>query len=433
MRKAKAHARAWMWIAAVALVSRLLVIFTYGPHMSLHSDDAGYYRSAVWFLQSGTLSYYTPEKPTLHMMPGITFLLAAIIALFGQGALGLYVGKIVFALIGTAGVVGIYKTVGKITSPAFAAIVALAIALYPPSVEIDTLFLTEPLFTATFAWAFYYLLKLEETKALRDLVWLSIFFMLAMYVRPNVALWAVIGILYLAAKRYPRRLLVRHAGIAAAIGIAFMLPWWVRNELVFHKFVLLTDDSWNPLLPGTFQGQGYPPPANEGAVEHQLLREHPNLRPQRLHELPWFALEKQVAIQRIREWLKTNPQSFWHTYLWVKPQILWLRAYLPIPIFGMKGVQLFSLQRWLVYVSIIGHVVAMLFAKGRRLQLLLVWVSLLYFTLLFCVFFAFERYNVPIEWLMLMGAPAGLWAFVRWLLRPMAKHKRRRRPAAGRA
>src|SRR5579875_1972916 len=230
MRKAKAHSRAWMWIAAVALVPRLLVIFTYGPHMSLHSDDAGYYRSAVWFLQSGTLSYYTPEKPTLHMMPGITFLLAAI--------------------------------------------VALSIALYPPSVEIDTLFLTEPLFTATFAWAFYYLLKLEETKALRDLVWLSIFFMLAMYVRPNVALWAVIGILYLAAKRYPRRLLVRHAGIAAAIGIAFMLPWWVRNEVVFHKFVLLTDDSWNPLLLGTFQGQGYPLPANEGAVEHQLLREH---------------------------------------------------------------------------------------------------------------------------------------------------------------
>ncbi|WP_041694906.1 ArnT family glycosyltransferase [Alicyclobacillus acidocaldarius] len=427
IRRTWLGAPAWLWL--LALAPRLATIFVYGPHLTIHSDDEGYYRSALWLLQKGTFSYYTPDAPTVHMMPGITLLLAGILWVFGTGTVGLYAGKIVFTLIATLGIAGIYRAVSRISRPWVGAVVAAAIALYPPEVLVDTLFLTEPLFMAAFAWLFDFTFKVAESRRLRDVLGLAVLFMLAIYVRPNVALWVVLALIYFLMKGYPRPLFWRHLGAAVVVGLIFMVPWWIRNEMVFHRWILFTDDSWNPLLLGTFEGYGYPPPSNEGAIEHQLLREYPSLRPQSMHELTWFHLQKQIAFKRMGEWLKTNPSSFWTTYLWLKPQILWLRAYLPIPIFGITEASLRGLQTWVVDASIIGHFVAMVFARGRRRELLLVWLTLLYYTALFSFFFAFERYNVPIDWLMFSGVPLAVWALLRAIV---GEERKRGRAKSGR-
>lgn len=394
----------------IAIGIRLAVIVHYGPYVSLHSDDAGYYRSAVWLLKYGTFSYYTHLKPTVHMMPGITLLLAAIIGLFGKGVVGLYIGKIVFSVIGVLGIIGAFKVVEHIWNRWVACVIALALAVYPPMVEVDTLFLTEAVFMASFAWTVYYLLKTAESHRLRDVVIASVFFMISMYFRPNVLLWAVVGLVYLLMKRYPIRLLSRHAGVAIVICILFMLPWWIRNEVVFHHFIALTDDSSNPLLLGTFQGLEIPRPTSELFVEHQILSQHPNLRPQAMHEIPWFQAERHAAVYRIRQWHHDNPGAFWQSYLSVKPGILWLRAYFPIRILGVLPETMKLVQPWIIWVSLIGHGVALLLGRGHRREMLMVLLSLLYFTALFSVFFAYERYNVPIEWMMMLGVPAGLWA-----------------------
>ncbi|WP_067625570.1 glycosyltransferase family 39 protein [Alicyclobacillus acidiphilus] len=421
----------WMCVVfVIALVPRLVVIVHYGPQMTLHSDDQGYYQSAVWLLDKGTYSFYTPLKPTVHMMPGIVLLLAGIIAVFGKGTLGLYVGKLTFAIIGSLGIVGAFRAIERIANRYVAFVVALALAFYPPSILVDSLFLTEPLFMAAFAWTVYYLLKLAETRKLSDLVALSVFFMLAMYLRPNVLLWAVVGLVYLLTKRYPTGLLARHGAMAIGIFIVFMLPWWIRNEIVFHQFIPLTDDSWNPFLLGTFQGEGFPPPQNEGAVEHQLLAQNPQLRPQKMHELQWFLAERHAAVYRIRLWYHKHPGEFWLSYLWLKPKIIWYKAYYPLRILGVHPALMKLVQHWLIWISLIGHAVAILFGKGRRLELLMVLLTLLYFTAIFSVFFAFERYNVPIEWLMLMGGPAGLWALIRAARGGRGRGRANKRPMA---
>lgn len=432
LRKRRTNVTLLCIAAVVAFLPRLFVIVHYGPQLTLHSDDQAYYQSALWLLDKGTYSFYTPLKPTVHMMPGIIFLLAAIIAVFGKGTLGLYVGKLIFASIACAGIVGAFKAVERITHVYVAFVVALALALYPPGIEVDSLFLTEPLFMATFAWTVYYLLKLADTKKLRDLVGLSIFFMLAMYLRPNVLLWAVVGLIYLLMKRYPTKLLMWHAAIAIGIFIVFMLPWWIRNEIVFHQFIPLTDDSWNPFLLGTFEGEGFPPPQNEGAVEHQILAQHPELRPQKMHELKWFLAERHAAVFRIERWYKKHPGEFWISYLWLKPKIVWYKAYYPLRILGVMPTPMKLAQHWLIWISLIGHGVAILFGSGRRREFLMVLLTLFYFTAVFSIFFAFERYNVPLEWLMLMGGPAGLWVLVRSVVRLAggnAKHRRRKATA----
>ncbi|MFB5190809.1 ArnT family glycosyltransferase [Alicyclobacillus fastidiosus] len=409
-----------LWIAPVllAILIRLVVIFYYGPYVSIHSDDAGYLRSAEWLLQSHIYAYYTPDAPTVHMLPGMTFILAGVLAVFGQGALGLYAGKIVFTLIGAFGIVGAYQSVAYVWNRYVALAVALFLAVYVPGIETDTLFLTETPFMAAFAWTVFWLLKVADTHKLRHVVFATLWFMVAMYFRPNLLLWAVVALAYLLMKRYPWRKLVGQGVIAAAVVIACILPWWIRNFLVFHQFIALTDDAANPLLLGTFQGIHFPAPNNPTAVEHHILDVHPNLRPQSMHEIPWFKAQEHAAMYRIREWHRSFPQDFWRSYLWIKPGILWTRAYFPIRMLGILPSTMKAVQPVLLWASLIGHGIALLFARGKRKEVLLVLLTLLYFTVLFAVFFAYERYNVPLMWLMFSGVPSGVYGLIeatKWL------------------
>lgn len=409
----------WLLIAplGLALVIRLFVIFYYGPNVSIHSDDMGYYHSAEWLLQYGIYAYYTPLKPTVHMLPGMTLLLAGVIAVFGKGVVGLYVGKIVFTLIGVFGIFGVFKSVEYMFNRSAAFVVALFLAIYIPSILTDTLFLTEPPFMAAFAWAIYYVFKAADSHRLRHMVGAALFFMTAVYFRPNVILWVIVVLFYFIVKRYPFKKLVGHVGVVAGIAIVCLLPWWIRNELVFHHFIALTDDAANPLLLGTFQGLHYPYPYNQLADEHRILAEHPNLRPQQMHEIAWFKAQQHEAVARIKKWHHEHPGAFWESYLWLKPTVLWHRGYEPIPILGIRPNVMNQIQPWILWFSLSGHIVALFLAKGKRLQLMFFALTLLYFTGIFSIFFAYERYNEPIMWLMFTGVPAGVWAIWRLVVR----------------
>ncbi|MFD1675784.1 glycosyltransferase family 39 protein [Alicyclobacillus fodiniaquatilis] len=408
--------RKWTSLALVplivALAVRLFVIFYYGPYVSIHSDDMGYYHSAEWLLQYGIFAYYTPLKPTVHMLPGITFILVAVIAIFGKGALGLYVGKVVFTLIGVTGILGVYKVIEYMWNRWIALCVGLFLAIYIPSIITDTLFLTEPPFMAAFAWTVYFILRAADEQRLKYIVGAAILFVVTIYFRPNVILWAVIALLYLLFKRYPLRLLVGHGAVVIGIVLVCLAPWWIRNALVFHQFIPLTDDSSNPLLLGTFQGINFPAPTNEVTVEHHILDVHPQLRPQSEHEIPWFKAEQHAAMYRIREWYHAHPGDFIQSYFWIKPGVLWNRAYYPIRVLGILPQTMKTIQHWLLWASVIGHAITLLLARGRRRQAIFVVLTLLYYTLLYCVFFAYQRYNEPIMWLMFMGVPTGVYSLM---------------------
>lgn len=402
----------WLLIIplAIALAVRLFVIFAYGPHVSIHSDDMGYYNSAVWLLKDGTYSYYTPLKPTVHMLPGMTFILAGVISLFGQGTVGLYAGKIVFTLIGLVGILGAFRCVEYLFTRSAAFFVALFLAIYIPSILTDTLFLTEPPFMAAFAWTIYFVLKAADSHRIKHILASAVLFMVAVYFRPNVILWAIVVLFYLLIKRYPWQKLLGHVALVALVGVVFLLPWWIRNEVVFHQFIPLTDDAANPLLLGTFQGLHYPFPYHATADENRILRFHPNLKPQQMHEIAWFKAQQHEAIARIKKWHHEHPGYFWDSYLWLKPTVLWHRAYEPIQILRVRPALMNQIQHWILWSSLIGHIIALVFGAGKRRQMTFLALTLLYFTGLFSIFFAYERYNEPLMWIMFTGIPAGIWA-----------------------
>ncbi len=75
----------WALLSMILLIGflfRFLTLTTYGVDLTIASDDIGYQNSAKVLLDTGMLTYHDPAKPTIHIMPGQSMLLASIFYLF---------------------------------------------------------------------------------------------------------------------------------------------------------------------------------------------------------------------------------------------------------------------------------------------------------------------------------------------------------------
>jgi hypothetical protein len=151
-------------IVLLAFLVRVLALWQYGLHLNLHSDDEGYTQSAIRLLELGRLTYHTANEHTVHMMPGISLLLAAVFAVFGWHTVGLYAAKTVMIGCGCLAVYAVYRIGETLWKPWVGAVAALGAALYVPEVLTDTLLLTEPPFTASFLWMLYFTIRLWQTR-----------------------------------------------------------------------------------------------------------------------------------------------------------------------------------------------------------------------------------------------------------------------------
>lgn len=110
--------------------------------------------------------------------------------------------------------------------------------------------------------------------------------------------------------------------------LAFMLPWSVRNYKQFRAFIPTTYGIGNPLLLGTYQGEGYPtdeevdraPFDKKVREEHAFLKDKDgkfSAKHQRYLEL---LTDEKLARGRMVYWWKHDRDSMLKSYLWLKPK-----------------------------------------------------------------------------------------------------------------
>ncbi|MCL6593605.1 MAG: glycosyltransferase family 39 protein, partial [Alicyclobacillus sp.] len=350
-------------VLALAFVVRMYVLLHHRLSLTLHSDDTGYTQSAIWLLQYGRFAYYDPAEPTVHMMPGITLLLAAVFAVLGWGPLGVMAAKAVMVCFGCLACLAAYGIGREIAGPLAGLAGGVLAALYVPGVLTDTLLLTEPPFSAFALGLVYWTLRWARTHRHRDAAAATGCYIGALLFRPTIALYPLVMGVYLLARRCPWRLLLRQ-GAAAALAVALVLsPWWVRNYETFHRFIPLTNGSGDPLLLGTFQGEGYPPGSYQEIVA-LLKLENPGIQPDELMQL-----EQQVAEQRMQAWWTQDKASMLRSYAWLKPQLLWLRPFYWRQILTVHIQQMWDWQPRLVDTSLVGWGLGLLLARGRRREI----------------------------------------------------------------
>jgi hypothetical protein len=413
MNKKSAELRTWFrqdrliyWILLLALALRFGALFRYGiSYLNLKSDDAGYTLSAIRFLQLGRITYHSPDIPTVHMMPGITLLLAAVFAVFGWASLGIHAAKIVMILIGTAGIWGIYLIGKRVWNTSVGLIAATLATLYVPGILTDNLLLTETPFATAFIFLVYFTIQLASDRKARSFCLVVLFYLVALMFRPTVALFPVLILIYLLVKKYPLQRLWKQAVIAGIVVCAVLAPWWVRNENYYHKFIPLDGGSGDPLLLGTFQGKGYPSDQAYKQIVQQLYATHPNIDAYNLSNL-----EQQAATDRMKRWWNSDKKSFLVSYLVRKPMILWRDPFYWMPIFHVKLGLLRYCQRIVVVLGVVGLCLSLWRSSRRRPETLLIVGLLLYYTALYSWYFAYSRYSEPLMPFIFLAIGAGAFA-----------------------
>lgn len=398
------------WVLLAALIIRVTALAHYGLGLTLHSDDEGYVRSAMELLKSGMLTYHSPTEPTVHIMPGQPLLLAAVFLIFGKGTAGLYAAKILMILIGAAGIYGIYLIAKSFGGIKVALVVACLFAVSVPHILTDTLTLTETPFATSFIFLIYFSIRLAQKQNMSNLYWLMFFYIAALMFRPTVALYPLLLFVYLLLKKYPIRLMLKQAAVAAVILLVVLTPWWIRNYSHYHQFIPLTGGSGNPLLLGTYQGQGYP--NNETA--QQLM--------DRLHYSSTDAftinkVQQQAAKERIKTWWETDRKSFTLSYLYLKPKILWKDPFYWIEIFHVKTALLKPIHAVTVIAGIAGLLISLAVYSRHRKEILLILGSLIYFTILYSAYYVQDRYNEPLMPFLFLGIGLGGYSLAKRVFR----------------
>lgn len=269
-------------------------------------------------------------------------------------------------------------------------IAALLSVLYIQMSFVGLMLLTEALFIPLFLATISMALAAMKSQKVSSYLWTGLLLSLTTLVRPTVLpFWLVILALDFW-QRYNNR--DRGAGtdwrrqfwpgaIWLTVGVIVpLIPWWIRNLIDFHHFILLDNDSGNPLL--------------AGAIPYFRVNINTLIAASRaLHESQdTYAIHYALAGFKAHFWLYAG----W--YLFGKLQYLiwspWLYQYIPAFVLYHR------------VVVIIGAILMFAFL-GRSQIRVIAWISLI-LILLQMAFLPTFRYGYPIILLWLILIPAAL-------------------------
>ena len=303
------------------------------------------------------------ELVTCYVTPMYVFIQLAVLWL-GGGVVAIKILGLVFLHCANLTIFTFFRRFrGRSTST----LIYIAVALYPPlwiyAEALEPNALNVWLLALTML-AFY---DVYREPVRRRWIRLGILFGIQLWLRPDILIgMTVIGLwlLYALRKRQFVENLNRVAQVAL-IGIAIILPWTIRNYIVFHKLVLVSANSgYNLYVGNCFVATGEmldKPATEESTREYMMIQEFQKTHDQVEHD----ELLKQLALN----WIWTHPTEAFlldlkkiYYHWWVRGEeghhyrveasyqkMLYQIATILIYIFGVVG--LFNLKdhnlRWL--------------------------------------------------------------------------------------
>ncbi len=364
-------------ILLITLAVRLYYVYT-SPELQLSHDEIGYHEMTLQFLDKGFLGYYS-DKPSAFVTPGYPLFLAAIyLAAEVINTDPLTAVRTIQAIISVGSVFLVYliaRKSGGIPAGSLAAIIA---AVYLPAFMANNRILTEVLYVFLLMGYIYTVINAFEKNSLRWHALSGALMALAVLVRPSVAPFMVVPYIITWFCQYRSR--VSMGGHRVIIGflitlISFsviMTPWWVRNFMVFDKFIVFATQSGNPLLRGT---DPYDPYDREG--------------PSIIENIPESDMTR-VAVERITQGFKNEPGLWLQWFTVGKLSYMWLKPW------GYFSGWAVTMHFWLFVVLGWPATLVNIFDRKMRWPALLIMFT----TVLHLVFIPITRYMYPMTPLM---------------------------------
>lgn len=390
-----AQLRVGIWIAALALALRLawVVVLTLRRGSALeYPDEQLHWEIASRLIHEGVFA--TADGRLVARMPLYPAMLAPLAAL---GDWGVPAARVLQALLGAATAWIGWRWAREALGGRAAVVAGLLIAIEPYSIFFSALLLSETPYTFVGLWLAYAAWRVAarpEQATLRDGVMVGLLGAAAIMTRPSAAGLVVLTWLLLAAFDPKRQRGLLRAGMCALLLASVMLPWGLRNREVVGSFAWLSANGGVTL----YDGQG---PQARGDSDQSFLRDMPELtalgeveRDERLRKLaieqmmrdPARVLE--LAWEKLRRTWSLTPNvaayssgaTAWASAIF-SGGVLALAAVGLLRSIGRRGETECGTSE--------GH-------RSRRLLLTSLWMPVIYYTLLHCLYVGSLRYRLPV-------------------------------------
>ena len=385
-------------IMIISLVLHILAIKQLGFNYTLNSDDASYVKSGIVFLQTGEITMH--GVISAQIMPGMTFLIAFMALIFGTGTKLMISLKVLWMIMGISTICVVYKTIKLYTNKYISALSCLFF-LAIDYVWMDNLILTETPFILLFALLIYHTLKLSQNTNRKDYILIIIYYIMAVFIRPNIGIFPIFLFIFLLLKKYDFKLLMKQCLIAGAILLLCLIPWAYRNYKVFGEFIPLTYGIGNPLLLGTYQGVGYPLDEELDYVKNvdekipDKMKYYLENTNEKEYMTKYYLLEYDgmKAKYRMHEWWNKDKISMLKSYLYYKPKELFNNYFYWDTILGIKPMVLSTIRKLEILFFGLSSLLILLNKKRIKewLFLILTYGSQI---ALYSYTFAFSRYAI---------------------------------------
>lgn len=385
-------------VMIISLVLHILAIKQLGFNYTLNSDDASYVKSGIVFLQTGEITMH--GVISAQIMPGMTFLIAFMALIFGTGTKLMISLKVLWMIMGISTICVVYKTIKLYTNKYISALSCLFF-LAIDYVWMDNLILTETPFILLFALLIYHTLKLSQNTNRKDYILIIIYYIMAVFIRPNIGIFPIFLFIFLLLKKYDFKLLMKQCLIAGAILLLCLIPWAYKNYKVFGKFIPLTYGIGNPLLLGTYQGLGYPLDEELDYVKNvdekipDKMKYYLENTNEKEYMTKYYLLEYDgmKAKYRMHEWWNKDKISMLKSYLYYKPKELFNNYFYWDTILGIKPMVLSTIRKLEILFFGLSSLLILLNKKRIKewLFLILTYGSQI---ALYSYTFAFSRYAI---------------------------------------
>ena len=291
-------------IIYLALSAIVLVGLFYRVRMALHiqyaiqyegtpyTHDEYHYLEMTKNLLAGRGYGYWGGRDA-YVTPGYPLLMTAVMAVFGAGDDGILAMKLVQVAMSAACVLFVFLLCVKLTKSRGAGLIAaMFVSFYPPLILYARHLLTETPYIFFLLLYFNIQLWVFRKKAPLHAA-AGALFGITILIRPMIAV--LLPLPYIVAfimdkNRDERRKVLKSFGYFALAVIMVMLPWWVRNIMVLHKFVLFATQA-NPFYAGVVRDYGNLPPSSNQFADGIKLLFH-KLATEPLTTIKWFTIGK---------------------------------------------------------------------------------------------------------------------------------------------
>lgn len=356
------HRREWatsLGLLGLALLFHLYFILRdWQRPVALFGDAVHYDHAAVLLLLKHVYTYWS-WGPAAQVTPGYPIFLEIsywITLLKSHNhQVQMHVAQTLQHVIAAVTVLILYRLMRTALPRWVSLIGAILWLIYPPDVYAADQLLTETLyvfFLVLFVWVF---IEAVRYQTFWHFVLAGLVLGLLTLVRPSV-MPLFVAPLILLLQRQSRAAIRRHlrnwSGYAGMF-ILTMLPWWIRNVVVIHSFILTDQDAGNPLLFGSdpnFQhdtglANGLNPAQQKAAAIHRIItgfHTHP------FSYLKWYTVDK-IGLLFGTPWYSTTLSG--GTGLLTRLSFYYVHTHLVWVFLGLIGLIIGAWRRRLWWVS----------------------------------------------------------------------------------